>query len=86
MTSLLVWPNSNKISLHVQKAELVIFKQKRKLEHEIKIKLNSKRLYPTPSIKCLGVNIDENLTWYHHINNLVAKLNRANEYCNFLTV
>ena len=56
----------------------MIFKQKRKLEHEIKIKLNSKRLYPTPSIKYLGVNIDENLTWYHHINNLVAKLNRAN--------
>ena len=74
-----VWLNANKISLNVQKTELVIFKQKRKiLDHEIKIKLNRKRLYPTPSVKCLEVNIDENLNWYHHINDLAAKLNRAN--------
>ena len=71
--------NANKISLNVQKTELVIFKQKRKiLDHEIKIKLNRKRLYPTPSVKYLGVKIDENLNWHHHINDLAAKLNRAN--------
>ena len=47
-----VWLNANRISLNVQKTELVIFKQKRKiLDHEIKIKLNRKRLYPTPSVK-----------------------------------
>ena len=71
--------NANKISLNVQKTELVIFKQKRKiLDHEIKIKLNRKRLYPTPSVKYLGVKIDENLNWHHHINDLAAKLNKAN--------
>ena len=62
MKHLSVWLNANKISLNVQKTELVIFKQKRKiLDHEIKIKLNSKRLFPRPSVKCLGVKIDENL-------------------------
>ena len=79
MKHLSVWLNANKISLNVQKTELVIFKQKRKiLDHKIKIKLNRKRLYPTPSVKYLGVKIDENLNWHHHINDLAAKLNRAN--------
>ena len=76
MKHLSVWLNANKISLNVQKTELVIFKQKRKmLDREIK--LNRKRLYPTPSVKHLGVKIDENLNWNHLINDLAAKLNGA---------
>ena len=47
------------------------------LNHEIKVKLNRIRLYPTPSVKHLGVKIDENLNWRNHIFNLAAKLNRA---------
>ena len=62
MKHLSVWLNANKISLNVQKPELVTFNQKRKiLDHEIKIKLNKKRLYPTPSVTYLGAKIDENL-------------------------
>ena len=48
------------------------------MNNKIKIKLNRKRLYRTPSVKYLGVKIDENLNWHHHINELTAKLNRAN--------
>ena len=71
MKHLSVWLNSNKISPSAQKTELVTFKRKRKiLNHEIKIKLNRKRLYPTPSVKYIGVKIDENLNWHHHINDL----------------
>ena len=43
-----------------------------------KIKLCGKRLYPTESIKYLGVKIDANLTWQHHVSDLSIKLNRAN--------
>ena len=79
MKYLSVWLNANKISLYVQKTKLAIFKQKRKiLDHKIKLKLNRKRLYPAPSVKCQGVKIDENLNWHHHINDLAAKLNRTN--------
>ena len=79
MKLLSIWLNANKIYLHVQKTELVVFKQKRKiLDHEIKVKLNRKRLYPTASVKYRGVKIDENLNWHHHINDLAIKLNRAN--------
>ena len=51
MKHLSVWLNANKISLNIQNTELVIFKQKRKiLDHGLKIKLNRKRLYLTPSV------------------------------------
>ena len=40
--------------------------------------IQRKRLYPTPSVKYLGVQFDENINWHHHINDLAAKLNRAN--------
>ena len=57
---------------------MIIFKSKqKKLEGDVKIKLCGKRLYPTESVKYLGVKIEANLTW-QHVNNLSIKLNRAN--------
>ena len=76
---LLNWLNGNKISLNVKKTEMITFKSKqKKLEGDLKIKLCGKRLYPTESVKYLGVKIDANLTWQHHVNDLSTKLNRAN--------
>ena len=73
------WLNANKISLNVKKTEMIIFKSKqKKLRGELKIKLCGKRLYPTESVKKLGVTIATNLTWQHHVNDLSIKLNRAN--------
>ena len=58
---------------------MVIFKSKqKKFEDDLKIKLCGKRLYPTKTVKYLGVKIDANLSWQHHVNNLSIKLNRAN--------
>ena len=73
------WLNANKISLNVKKTEMVIFKSKqKKFEGDLKIKLSGKRLYPTESVKYLGVKIDTNLSWQYHVNDLSVKLNRAN--------
>ena len=75
------WLNANKISLNVKKTEMVIFKSKqKKFEGDLKIKLCGKRLYPTESVKYLGVKIDTNLTWQHHVNDLSIKLNRASAF------
>ena len=58
---------------------MVIFKSKqKKLEGDLKIKLCDNILYPAESVNYLGVKIDTNLTWQHHINDLSIKLNRAN--------
>ena len=51
--------SANKISLNIEKTELVIFKSPRKvLLDEIKIKLRGRRLYPSNSIKYRGIKID----------------------------
>ena len=47
--------------------------KKKKLECPIKIKLSRKRLYPSNSIKYLGVKIDENLNWKDHIHDIATK-------------
>ena len=73
------WLNANKISLNVKKTEMVIFKSNlKKFEGDLKIKLCGKRLYPTESVKYLGVKIDTTLNWQYHVNDLSMKLNRAN--------
>ena len=55
---------------------MVIFKSKqKKFEDDLKIKLSGKRPYPTESVKYLGVKIDTNLSWQHHVNDLSVKAN-----------
>ena len=79
MKNLTDWLNTNKISLNVKKTEVVIFKyKKKKLECPIRIKLSRKRLYPSNSIRCLDVKVDENLNWKDHIHDIATRLNRAN--------
>ena len=64
------WLNANKISLTVSKTELIMFKPRmKKVDFDLKLKLNRKRLYPTKSIKHLGIEIDESLTWNKHVEN-----------------
>ena len=50
----------------------------KKMGFDFKLKLNGKRLYPTRSVKYLGIKTDENLTWIDHIKDTAIKLNRAN--------
>ena len=57
---------------------MVIFKSKqKKLEGDLRIKLCGKRLYPTESVKYVGVKIDTNLSWQYHVNDISFKLNKA---------
>ena len=65
------WSNANKISLNVQKTEFIISKyQRKKKDSEVKIKLSKKQLYTTGSVKYLGIRIDENVNWEHHVNDI----------------
>ena len=71
---LLYWLSADKICLNVSKTEVVFFKSIRKqTETTLKLKLNGKRLYPTNSVKYLGMKIDENLNWHQQINNAAVK-------------
>ena len=70
--------NAYKISQNVSKTELVIFKRKKKSPNvNLRIKFNGKRLYPTDSVKHLGIN-DVKLRWKIQCDEIAIKLNREN--------
>ena len=79
MKNLVQWFYANKISLNVQKTEMVIFNhQREKLDGDIKIKVNRKKLYTSHFVKNLVklcIKIDKNLNWKHHVNDIAVKLN-----------
>ena len=68
-----------KFVLKLVKLKLFFFKSLTKQSNsDLHLKLTGKRLYRTDSVKYLVIIIDKNLNWYHKINNVAAKLNRAN--------
>ena len=79
LKNLVHWLNANKIALNVSKTELVVFKPNRKkLDYEIKLKLKGCKIYPTASVRYLGVKIDAKLNWKDQHNDVSIKLIRAN--------
>ena len=80
LKSLCNWLKSNKISLNVAKTELIVFRHPNKQINMdwIKLKIDGKKLQPSPHVKYLGVYIDQHLSFKHHINDLSTKLRRAN--------
>ena len=73
------WLNANKISLNVDKTEMIIFRPtKQSLYCQLKLKLNRKRLYQTSSVKYFWIKIDQYLKWQDHINNIWIRLNKEN--------
>ena len=67
------------MSLNVSRTELILLKVKmKKLDFDLKLKLNDKKLYPTKSVKYLSIKTDENLTWIDQINDTAIKRNRTN--------
>ena len=67
--------SANKISLNVEKTELVILKSIRKVPpDEIKSKLSGKTLHPSNSEKYLGLRVDRFLHWYGQVNSIAVKL------------
>ena len=75
LLKLCAWLNSNKLSLNVSKSNFVIFHPyQRQLHREVNLKIldnNSEQLVSLERktyVKYLGVLIDENLSWKHHIN------------------
>ena len=51
---------------------------KKQLDLDLKFKRNGKRLYPTNSVKYLGVKLNEHLTWKPRIDGIFVKFNKAN--------
>ena len=79
LENLCKWLIANKISLNKGKTELIIFRNgKKEIDYDLKIKINGKRLFPSDSVKYLGVYLDSHLNWNKQCDILASKLSRVN--------
>ena len=79
LKALCKWLRANKISLNASKTELLLFRHpNKKIDFDLKIKINGKKIFPSTHVKYLGIYIDNHLNWKFHVNELSAKLSRAN--------
>ena len=60
-----MWFSANRLSLNVAKTNYMFF-GKRKVIVDISIKMNKEVINRVSVTKCLGVMIDDKLTWKHH--------------------
>ena len=73
-----IWLCANRLSLNVDKTEFVVFRPPHKNNFtRFTLKLNRTVLHESPKIKYLGLILDRNLSWKHHIFELRKKLSRA---------
>ena len=74
------WLAANKLTLNVGKTVLMLFKPKTKQtssnveKTELNISLNGEKIPCKTHTKFLGLFIDENLSWDHHIANLILRI------------
>lgn len=70
------WLKANRLSLNVNKTELMIFHSNtQKVDESVKFKLDGKRLLPSDSVKYLGILLDNYLQWSKQLDRAVMKLN-----------
>ena len=51
------------LSSSIKKLKKIFKSKQRRFEGDLKVRLCGKRLYPTESVKYLGVKIDANFNW-----------------------
>lgn len=76
ISNLFEWFNANKLTVNLGKTSYTIFKKKKKKTPSYlnDIKIGNTVIHRVKSSKYLGVTIDENLDWKHHISNLKKSL------------
>lgn len=76
---LLHWLRANKLHLNIVKTDVLLFKNKRKkVNYDIKIKLDGKHMRFSREVKYLGMIIDDNLSMISHKTQVCGRLRKAN--------
>ena len=76
-----VWLTANKLTLNIKKTNFVIFSPaQRKFIYQPKIMIFDNEQNKNVALECkefikyLGILIDNNLTWKHHIDHITIKI------------
>ena len=70
------WLINNRLVLNTNKTQFMLFTKKKTETEDVTIKFNNQVISRVSTVKFLGVNIDDKLTWHEHIGvvcNRVAK-------------
>ena len=79
LNNIFQWLCSNKLTLNVLKTDFMLIGSRQKLsafDDSIVLSTDNVTLSKVRSVKCLGVDIDENITWEIHIQRIRLKVSR----------
>ena len=72
------WLKANKISLNASKTEMLVFRDpRRKIDFELKIRIDGKKITPSKFVKYLGIYLDHFLSWQKQEQDMRSRLSRA---------
>ena len=72
------WLKANKISLNASKTEMLVFRDpRRKIDYDLKIKIDGKKVTPSKFVKYLGIYLDNYLSWHQQEQDMRSRLSRA---------
>ena len=72
MHKLKTWFDKNKLSLNLSKTQLMLF-GKHRTKTQMQIKIDGVEIERVHEIKCLGVIIDDTISWKLHIKHIQSK-------------
>ena len=69
------WVDENKLMLNAKKTQLLLLGRKGRAQEleDVSVTLNGEQLPRSQMVKCLGVSIDDGLTWREHVDSLRKK-------------
>ena len=78
LKSVCKWLKANKISLNASKTEMLVFRDpRRKIDFDLNIRIDGKKITPSKFVKYLGVYLDNFLSWQKQEQDMRSRLSRA---------
>ena len=78
LLKLTTWCQANKLSINYSKSKFMVFKPRQKRQNlDIKLEISNCAIERVRDTIFLGVILDENLTWKHHIANVARKISKS---------
>ena len=71
------WFDVNKLSLNIKKTKFMVFRNRKEIDKDIKLKICDSEIERVTEIKFLGVVIDDKLTWKQHVRYIKGKISKS---------